>query len=111
MLEKSDPIIPDWTRERLATEHQQHPMFLSASSLTELAFRAGLNAAGLTRSVADCGGSIVEIADYGPRHYRAAVLRYRDRRTLHSGIEDPLNLCNWRHRMCDLGGERTPVAE
>ena len=66
MLEKSDPIIPDWTRERLATEHQQHPMFFSASSLTELAFRAGLNTAGLTRSVADYN------------------------RRLHSGIDDSL---------------------
>ena len=53
MLEKSDPIIPDWTRDRLSTEHQNHPMFFSASSLTELAFRAGINSSGLTRSVAD----------------------------------------------------------
>ena len=36
MLAKSEPIIPDWSRDRLATEYQTHPMFNRAMSLEEL---------------------------------------------------------------------------
>jgi fumarate reductase flavoprotein subunit len=53
MLEKSEPIIPDWSRDRLAAEHQTHPMFSRAMSLKELAFRAGINAATLQQSIDD----------------------------------------------------------
>ena len=53
MLEQSEPIIPDWSRARLANEHQTHPMFCSAMSLKDLAFRAGVNPAALVASVDD----------------------------------------------------------
>ena len=53
MLAKSDPIIPGWSRDRLASEHLTHPMFYSASSLRELAFKAGINPSALAQNVAD----------------------------------------------------------
>ena len=53
MLAKSDPIIPGWSRDRLASEHLTHPMFFSAASLRELAFKAGVNPSALAPSVAD----------------------------------------------------------
>ena len=53
MLEKSDPIIPGWSRDRLASEHLTHPMFYSAGSLRELAFKAGINPSALAQNVAD----------------------------------------------------------
>ena len=58
MLEKSDPIIPDWTRQKIANEHQSNPMFHSAMTVNELAFRAGLNPATLTATVNDYNHSI-----------------------------------------------------
>ena len=58
MLEKSDPIIPDWTRQRIANEHQSNPMFHSAITLNELAFRAGLNPATVAATVDDYNHSI-----------------------------------------------------
>ena len=54
MLAKSEPIIPDWSRERLANEYQTHPMFSRAMTLEELAFRAGINAASLRQNIDDC---------------------------------------------------------
>ena len=58
MLEKSDPIIPDWTRERIANEHQSNPMFHSAMTVNELAFRAGLNPSTLAATANDYNQSI-----------------------------------------------------
>ena len=52
MLEQSSPIIPDWTRERLAREHETHPMFHRADTVEQLAMRAGLHPLRLTRTVA-----------------------------------------------------------
>lgn len=53
MLERSEPIIPKWTRERLASEHQSHAMFHSAMSVEALALRAGLNPLALQSTVDD----------------------------------------------------------
>ena len=53
MLAQSEPIIPDWSRERLANEYQTHPMFSRAMSLETLAFRAGINAAALKQNIDD----------------------------------------------------------
>ena len=53
MLAKSEPIIPDWSRDRLANEYQTHPMFSRAMTLEELAFRAGVNASSLRRNIDD----------------------------------------------------------
>jgi fumarate reductase flavoprotein subunit len=53
MLAKSEPIIPDWSRDRLANEYQTHPMFSRAMTLEELAFRAGINASSLRRNIDD----------------------------------------------------------
>jgi fumarate reductase flavoprotein subunit len=53
MLANSEPIIPDWSRDRLATEYQTHPMFSRAMSLEELAFRAGINPTSLRQNIAD----------------------------------------------------------
>jgi fumarate reductase flavoprotein subunit len=53
MLEKSEPIIPKWSRERLAEEYQTHPMFHSAMSIEGLALKAGLNPVALQRTVSD----------------------------------------------------------
>ena len=53
MLAQSEPIIPDWSRDRLANEYQTHPMFSRAMTLEELAFRAGINASSLRRNIDD----------------------------------------------------------
>ncbi len=53
MLAKSEPIIPDWSRDRLANEYQTHSMFSRAMTLEELAFRAGINASSLRRNIDD----------------------------------------------------------
>ena len=53
MLEKSDPIIPKWDRERLAREHKTNAMFHSAMSIEALALTAGLNPAALQNTVDD----------------------------------------------------------
>ena len=53
MLAKSEPIIPDWSRDRLANEYQTHPMFSRAMTLEDLAFRAGINASALRRNIDD----------------------------------------------------------
>lgn len=53
MLERSEPIIPKWSRERLAQEHQTNAMFHSAMSIETLALRAGLNPVALQGTVDD----------------------------------------------------------
>jgi fumarate reductase flavoprotein subunit len=53
MLEKSDPIIPKWDRERLAQEHKTNAMFHSAMSIEALALTAGLNPVALQNTVDD----------------------------------------------------------
>ena len=53
MLAKSEPIIPNWSRDRLATEYQTHSMFSRAMSIEELAFRAGINASSLIQNIDD----------------------------------------------------------
>lgn len=52
MLEASPPIIPQWSRERLAKEHEKHPMFRRADSIEALARAAGLNPTALAATVA-----------------------------------------------------------
>lgn len=52
MLEQSSPIIPDWSRERLASEHEKHPMFHRADTVEQLALRAGLHPLRLAHTVA-----------------------------------------------------------
>jgi hypothetical protein len=75
MLEKSDPIIPDWTRQRIANEHQSNPMFHSAMTISELAFRAGLNPATLGTTVNDYNQSIaLGSADAHNRVFRPSRL-------------------------------------
>jgi fumarate reductase flavoprotein subunit len=51
ILEAAPPGIPDWSREKLAATLGNHPMFEQADTLDELAVRAGIDAAGLRRSV------------------------------------------------------------
>jgi fumarate reductase flavoprotein subunit len=58
MLEQSSPIIPDWTRERLAAEHETHPMFQRANSIEQLALQAGLHPRNLARTVTEYNARI-----------------------------------------------------
>jgi fumarate reductase flavoprotein subunit len=58
MLEQSSPIIPDWSRERLAREHETHAMFHRADSVESLAIVAGLHPRGLTATVARYNAAI-----------------------------------------------------
>ncbi|MFK7829402.1 MAG: FAD-dependent oxidoreductase [Congregibacter sp.] len=51
MLEQSSPIIPEWTRERLAQEHATHAMFHRADTIEQLALSAGLHPRQLARTV------------------------------------------------------------
>ena len=75
MLEQSEPIIPKWSRERLAREHQTHPMFHSAMSIEALALKAGLNPVALQRTVGDYNLRLTEgQADLFGRRVRPAPL-------------------------------------
>ncbi len=75
MLEQSEPIIPKWSRERLAREHQTHPMFHSAMSIEALALKAGLNPVALQRTVSDYNLRLTEgQADLFGRRVRPAPL-------------------------------------
>lgn len=75
MLEQSEPIIPTWSRERLAREHQTHPMFHSAMSIEALALQAGLNPVALQRTVSDYNLRLTEgRADLFGRRVRPAPL-------------------------------------
>ena len=75
MLEQSEPIIPTWSRERLAREHQTHPMFHSAMSIEALALKAGLNPVALQRTVGDYNLRLTEgQADLFGRRVRPAPL-------------------------------------
>ena len=69
-LESGEPIIPDWSRERLAAEHRTHPMFYSAMTLRDLAFRAGINAAKLTSTVQayNCQIDAGDVDHFGRAH-------------------------------------------
>ncbi|MDG2459972.1 MAG: FAD-dependent oxidoreductase [Luminiphilus sp.] len=74
-LESGDPIIPDWSRERLAHEHQSHPMFSSAMTVKELAFRAGLNPSALAETVDQYNRQIKSaVSDHLGRVHRPAPL-------------------------------------
>ena len=66
VLAKSEPISPDWSRDRLANVYQTHSMFSRAMTLEELAFRAGINASSLRRN----------IDDYNRRQQTAQVDRF-----------------------------------
>lgn len=58
MLEQSAPIIPDWSRERLAKEHESHAMFHRADTIEQLALSAGLHPKNLASTVAGYNKSI-----------------------------------------------------
>jgi len=51
IFDAAPPGIPDWGRERIGAMFGEHPMFEKADTLEELAVRAGIDAAGLRRSV------------------------------------------------------------
>lgn len=52
ILDASPPIIPDWSKEKLQTEHQNHRMFQQADNVGLLGLRAGLNPAELAKTIA-----------------------------------------------------------
>lgn len=75
MLERSEPIIPKWSRERLAQEHKTNAMFHSAMSIEALALKAGLNPLALQRTVGDYNERLQEgRADTFGREARPASL-------------------------------------
>ena len=75
MLERSEPIIPKWSRERLAQEHKTNAMFHSAMSIDALALKAGLNPLALQRTVGDYNERLKESkADTFGRQARPAPL-------------------------------------
>jgi fumarate reductase flavoprotein subunit len=75
MLAKSEPIIPDWSRDRLATEYETHPMFSRAMSIEELAFRAGINAFSLSQNIDDYNQrrQTAQADRFGRTHRPAAI--------------------------------------
>ncbi len=53
ILEQAPPVIPDWSRDRFLEAFNKHPMFSRAVSLSELGVAAGINPAGLEKSIND----------------------------------------------------------
>ena len=51
ILENSPPMIPDWSSARIVREAQKNKMFCSATTLSSLAFQAGLNPLKLKKTV------------------------------------------------------------
>jgi fumarate reductase flavoprotein subunit len=66
---KSPPLLPDWDERLLAESFADHPSFAAAESLEELAAAAGIEPAGLLRTVSEYN-SAVESGDdpLGRRH-------------------------------------------
>ncbi len=63
------PMLPGWTQDELAAAWDRHPSFCTAPTLRELARRAGIDAAGLTATIADYNAGQACGADaWGRRH-------------------------------------------
>ena len=58
ILDAGPPLIPGWSRRKLAAEYQVHPMFQRADSIDLLGLRAGLNAVELSKAIAGYNQSI-----------------------------------------------------
>lgn len=55
--------IKDWSREKMLEHFSSHPMFVTASSLAELAEKAGVDPAGLSESIAQYNKSVKSGSD------------------------------------------------
>lgn len=51
ILDEAPPLIPTWSREKLLTTFDRHPMFTRANSLQELGIKTGIDPAGLVKAV------------------------------------------------------------
>ena len=75
MLMQSPPIIPDWSVDRLAREHDSHPMFHRADTLESLAYQAGVNPRNLALTVAAYNANIMrgDADSFGRTHRPLAI--------------------------------------
>lgn len=71
MLDAAPPLVTGWTREQLAAKFDgDSPVFARADTLAELADRAGIDPAGLARSVAGFNYGVATGNDFfGRRHH------------------------------------------
>ena len=69
IFESSPPGIPGWSREKMRTQFNNHPMFHRAESLGQLAEMAGVSATGLKQSVSDYNRSVEAGSDDFGRAY------------------------------------------
>ena len=70
------PGVGGFSREEMREAFAVHPWFVSANSLAELAAKAGINAEGLQRSVADYNQGVARRSDrFGRTHLPRAIAK------------------------------------
>ena len=60
MIEKAEPMVRGWDKDKIMAASNDHPMFAKAENLDILAAKAGINPVGLAESVATYNRTIAE---------------------------------------------------
>ncbi len=60
MIEKAEPLVSGWNKDKIMKAFDGHPMFTKAENLDILAAKAGINAVGLAASAATYNRNIAE---------------------------------------------------
>ncbi len=63
ILREAPPGLPQWSRERLLEHFGNHPMFVSAGSIAELARKCSIDVAGLENTVRDYNLAVTQRTD------------------------------------------------
>ncbi|MSO98651.1 MAG: FAD-binding protein [Rhodospirillaceae bacterium] len=80
------PGIPDWTRDKMASHFNTHPMFVKADTLGELAKKAGIDGPGLQATVSAYNASIKGGSDpLGRQHRPQAIVQAPFYAIIHHG--------------------------